>query len=66
MIQIRILEAAAFSIVEQADYFEEVAATDLARRWETAVDEAVLSLVKFPERGAVAGFIPKYWPIYVG
>jgi plasmid stabilization system protein ParE len=56
MIQLRILEAAALSIVEQADYFDEVASPDLARRWDRAVDEAILSLLHFPERGARCRF----------
>jgi plasmid stabilization system protein ParE len=50
--RLRISEAAAHSILEQADYFRETVDDPLAIRWETAVDQAVQSLLSFPERGA--------------
>lgn len=56
MIELRVSEAAAHSIVEQADYYEHVADVSLARRWEIAVDEAISSLLKLPERGARCRF----------
>ena len=37
--KLRFLEAAALAIVEQADYYREVAEASLAQRWEMAVDE---------------------------
>ncbi len=56
MIELRVSEAAALSIVEQADYYEQIASSDLARRWELAVDEAMLSLLQLPQRGARCRF----------
>ena len=56
MIELRISEAAALSIVEQADYFLEAANVDLARRWEGGVDQATRSLLDFPERGTPCHF----------
>lgn len=52
MIHLQVHEAAALSIVEQADYFKERAGTELALKWEAAVDEAILSLLRWPEIGA--------------
>jgi toxin ParE1/3/4 len=56
VIQLRISEAAALSIVEQADYYLETADLDLANRWEAAVDQTIRSLLDFPERGALCRF----------
>lgn len=56
LIELRISEAAALSIVEQAEYYEQAADKALAQKWETAVDEAIGSLLKFPERGARCRF----------
>jgi plasmid stabilization system protein ParE len=56
VIELRISEAAALSIVEQADYYQQAADLALALRWEAAVDEAVHSLLKWPERGAPCRF----------
>lgn len=56
MIKLRVSEAAALSIIEQADYYRAEADDALALRWESAVDEAVLSLQKQPERGARCRF----------
>ena len=36
MIRLRVSEAAARAIVEQADYYREVSGEKLARRWEDA------------------------------
>ena len=52
MIELRISEAAALSIVEQADYYEQASDRALAQRWEAAVDQAIHSLLNWPERGA--------------
>lgn len=52
MIELRISEAAALSIVEQADYYQQAADLALAQRWEAAVDQAVHTLLTWPERGA--------------
>ena len=56
MIELRISEAAARSIVEQADYYREAVDDALAVRWETAVDEVVRSLLHMPERGTPCRF----------
>ena len=56
MIDLIISEAAALSIVEQADYYEQAAELALAKRWEEAVDQAVHSLLTQPERGALCRF----------
>ena len=56
MIELRISEAAALSIVEQADYYLEAADLVLAQRWESAVDQAVHSLLNWPEHGAPCRF----------
>lgn len=57
MIQLRVSEAAALSIIEQADYYRAKANDTLALRWESAVDEAVHSLLNSPERGAPCRFL---------
>lgn len=56
MIQLRVSEAAALSIVEQADYYRQVADAALASRWETTIDEAARSLLNYPDRGALCRF----------
>ena len=56
MIELRITEAAARSIVEQSDYYTQVADFSLALRWEEAVDEAIGSLLNWPARGAPCRF----------
>lgn len=56
MTELRVSEAAARSIVEQADYYLEASSLALAQRWEEAVDLAVGSLLNFPERGAPCRF----------
>ena len=56
MIELRISEAAALSIVEQADYYEQASDRALAQRWEAAVDQAIHSLLNWPERGAACRF----------
>ena len=56
MIELRISEAAAISIIEQADYYRDAIDNARALRWEAAVDEAVQSLLRFPERGAPCRF----------
>lgn len=56
MIKLRLTDAAALSIVEQADYYRHAADQSVAVRWESAVDDALLSLLKFPERGAPCRF----------
>ena len=56
MIELRISEAAAISIVEQADYYIHASGLALASRWETAVDEAAYPLLHFPERASPCRF----------
>ncbi|WP_420237971.1 type II toxin-antitoxin system RelE/ParE family toxin [Telmatobacter bradus] len=76
---LHLTEAAALSIVEQADYYLQQSGEALALRWESAVDDALRSLLQMPERGAschlkapqlvgirwilLAGF-PKYMVFY--
>jgi plasmid stabilization system protein ParE len=54
--ELRISEAAAVAILEQADYYLHAANVALAQRWEEAVDQAVLSLLNFPEHGTHCRF----------
>ena len=56
MIDLIISEAAALSIVEQADYYQQAAELALAQRWEVAVDQTVHSLLTQPERGSLCRF----------
>jgi toxin ParE1/3/4 len=56
VIELRVSEAAALSIVEQADYYRQASDIALALRWEQAVDQAVHSLLTWPERGALSRF----------
>jgi plasmid stabilization system protein ParE len=56
VIELYISEAAALSIVEQADYYVQASDIALAQRWEEAVDQAVHSLLSSPERGARCRF----------
>ncbi len=56
MIELRISEIAALSIIEQADYYRATLDDALAERWESAVDAAIRSLLQFPERGAPCRF----------
>jgi plasmid stabilization system protein ParE len=56
VIELRISEAAALSVIEQADYYLQAADSILAQRWEEAVDRAVNSLLSWPERGASCRF----------
>lgn len=59
MNHLRITEAAARSILEQADYYRQNAGEQLAERWEASVDQAILSLLQMPERGVLCRFIPQ-------
>jgi toxin ParE1/3/4 len=56
VIELRISEAAAVSIVEQADYYEQASDVSRSQRWEAAVNQAVQSLLNSPERGALCRF----------
>jgi plasmid stabilization system protein ParE len=56
VIELQISEAAAVSIVEQADYYGQAKDLELAQQWEAAVDQAVDSLLTWPERGAHCRF----------
>lgn len=51
-----ITEAAARSIVEQADYYAVREGAALARRWDAAVGDAIRSLSKTAGRGGLCGF----------
>ena len=53
MIELRVSEATALSIVEQADYYQQVSDFDLVQKWDAAVDQAVRSLLSLPERGSL-------------
>jgi plasmid stabilization system protein ParE len=54
--RLEILEAAAQAIVEQADYYLLKSGSTLGQRWESAVDEAILRLLRLPETGAPVRF----------
>lgn len=56
MIELRVSEAAAISIVEQADYYQHASDLALAQRWESAVTRALRSLLSRPETGAPCHF----------
>jgi plasmid stabilization system protein ParE len=56
VIELRIPEAAALSIIEQADYYLQSSDVGLAQRWEEAVDQATHSLLNSPARGAPCRF----------
>jgi hypothetical protein len=43
VIELRVSEAAALSIIEQADYYTQVSDLVLGERWEEAVDQAIHS-----------------------
>jgi len=53
VIELRIGEAAARSIVEQADFYREALDVELAARWELAIDDMAYSLIRMPERGTL-------------
>jgi toxin ParE1/3/4 len=54
--KLRISEAAAVSVLEQSDYYLQASDTPLAQRWEASVDDAVHSLLDWPERGTLCRF----------
>jgi plasmid stabilization system protein ParE len=54
--KLRVYETAALSIVEQADYYQEKAGEELALRWASAIDEAIRSILKWPDIGARCRF----------
>jgi plasmid stabilization system protein ParE len=56
VIKLRVHEAAALSIVEQADYIREKSGSVLAIKWEAAVDDAIRSILKRPEIGSPCRF----------
>ncbi|MGA9670322.1 MAG: type II toxin-antitoxin system RelE/ParE family toxin [Terracidiphilus sp.] len=56
MTELRISEAAALSIVEQADYYQQASDFATIQQWEEAVDNAMRSLLTLPERGAPCRF----------
>jgi toxin ParE1/3/4 len=56
VIELRISEAAAVSILDQADYYLHASDAALAQRWEAAVEQAVRSLLDWPERGTLCRF----------
>jgi plasmid stabilization system protein ParE len=47
-IRCQITQKAAHAIVEQADYYTGQQDESLAQRWDTAVHEAIRSLLKMP------------------
>lgn len=56
MISLHVTEAAALAIIEQADYYRSACDQELADRWDASVDDAIRSLLRFPERGAPCRF----------
>jgi toxin ParE1/3/4 len=49
-------EAAAFDILEQADWYEVQSGLKLARRWESAVSNTLYRISRSPFTGALCGF----------
>jgi plasmid stabilization system protein ParE len=54
--ELRVSEAAALSVLEQSDYYRQQTDGLLAACWESAIDEAVRSLLQWPERGTPCRF----------
>jgi plasmid stabilization system protein ParE len=54
--QLRVSEAAALAIIDQTNYYLQAADISVASRWESAVDEAIRSLLNQPQRGAQCSF----------
>lgn len=54
--QLRLSEAAAVDINEQADWYEEKSNRQLTERWSRAVTSAVLRILKNPYSGAPCRF----------
>jgi plasmid stabilization system protein ParE len=54
--QLRVSEAAALSVIDQADYYRQASDSSLADRWEKAVDQAMRALLLQPERGTSCRF----------
>jgi toxin ParE1/3/4 len=54
--RIHLSDAAANDIIEQADWYEERANSRLGNRWESAVAQALLRIVKNPRSGAPCTF----------
>jgi plasmid stabilization system protein ParE len=54
--RLQVYESAALSIVEQADYYLEKSGENLASRWAASIDEAIGSILKWPEIGAQCRF----------
>ena len=54
--RLHVYEAAAHSIIEQADYYQEKAGPALALRWEAAIDESIRSILRWPEIGPPCRF----------
>jgi len=54
--QVRLSEAAAVDINEQADWYEEKSDRKLSERWSNAVTSAVLRILKKPRSGTPCRF----------
>lgn len=54
--RIHLSDAAVNDIIEQADWYEERANSRLGNRWESAVAQALLRIVKNPRSGAPCTF----------
>jgi toxin ParE1/3/4 len=55
-VRLKISEAAAADIVDQADWWQQQSGPELARRWERAVTSAVLRIMDNPRVGAISSF----------
>jgi|HubBroStandDraft_6_1064221.scaffolds.fasta_scaffold452327_2 toxin ParE1/3/4 len=55
---VRLSEAAAADIIEQADWYEEKSDSKLAERWSKAVTSAVLRILRNPQSGGPCRFNP--------
>lgn len=54
--RLTVSEAAAADVVEQADWYQQEAGAQLAKRWERAVTSAVLRIMDRPRVGAISKF----------
>jgi toxin ParE1/3/4 len=55
-LRISLSDAAANDILEQADWYEEQANARLGKRWQSAVSQALLRIVKNPRSGSPCSF----------
>lgn len=55
-LRLRLSEAAVNDIVEQAEWYEEQADRQLSKRWEQAVQAALMRIIRSPGSGSMCEF----------